>query len=314
MILVTGATGNAGGAVVRALLGAGEEVRALVRREADRSRLPAAVDAVTGDLNEPATLRVPLQDVWAVFLLSGYRDIPGVLAEMRGAGVERIVLLSSSAAPDGDLSNAIAHNRIVSERAVRESGVAFTLLQPNTFMSNTFRWIPQLRDGDAIRAPFTGVRTAMIDPDDVGAVAALALTSTGHEGRAYRLSGPESLLPADCVAVLADVLGRQLRLEAQTDAEARAEMSATMPPEHVDALFRFYADGALDESNVLATVRDLTGRGARRFEQWAITHADRFRAAPAPTQPPQPRSHHDRQHANDEANPGGRAGPSSRQR
>jgi uncharacterized protein YbjT (DUF2867 family) len=285
MILVTGATGNAGGAVVRALLETGERVCGLVRREADRSRLPAGVEAVTGDLDEPGTLRAPLQGVRAVFLLSGYRDIPGALAEMRRAGVDRVVLLSS-AAPDGDLSNAIARYHIVSEHAVRESGVPFTFIQPNAFMSNTFRWIPQLREGDVIRAPFAGARAAMIDPDDVGAVAALALTSTGHEGRAYRLSGPESLLPADCVAVLADVLGRELRLEAQTDADARAEMSATMPPEYVEAFFRFYADGDLDESNVLATVRDLTGRRPRRFEQWAITHADRFRAAaPAPTSP-----------------------------
>lgn len=286
MIVVTGATGNAGGAVIRALLGSGERVRGLVRGEADRSRLPAGVEAVTGDLNEPGTLRASLRDVRAVFLLSGYRDMPGALAEMRRAGVERIVLLSSSAAPDGDLSNAIARYHIVSEHAVRESGVPFTFIQPNAFMSNTFRWIPQLQEGDVIRAPFARVRAAMIDPDDVGDVAALALTSTGHEGRAYRLSGPESLLPADCVAVLADVLGRELRLEAQTDADARAEMSATMPPEYVEAFFRFYADGDLDESKVLATVRDLTRRRPRRFEQWAIAQADRFRAAaPADTFP-----------------------------
>jgi len=279
MILVTGATGNAGGAVVRALLGAGERVRGLVRREADRSTLPPGVEAVTGDLDEPGTLRAPLRNVQAVFLLSGYRDMPGALAQMSRAGVERIVLLSSSAAPDGDLSNAIARYHIVSERAVRESGLPFTFIRPNAFMSNTFRWIPQLREGDLIRAPFARVPAAMIDPDDLGAVAALALTSTGHEGRAYRLSGPESLLPADCVAVLADVLGRELRFEAQTELDARAELSATMPPDFVEAFFRFYGDGDLDESNVLATVRDLTGRRPRRFDQWAIAHADRFRAA-----------------------------------
>ena len=286
MILVTGATGNAGGAVVRALLGTGERVRGLVRREADRSRLPAGVEAVTGDLNEPGTLRAPLQG-----------RAGGVPAERlprhpRRAGRDEESRRRSGRAalqrpaPDGDLSNAIARYHIVSEHAVRESGVPFTFIQPNAFMSNTFRWIPQLREGDVIRAPFARVQAAMIDPDDVGAVAALALTSTGHEGRAYRLSGPESLLPADCVAVLADVLGRELRLEAQTDADARAEMSATMPPEYVEAFFRFYADGDLDESNVLATVRDLTGRRPRRFEQWAIAHADRFRAAgPAHTSP-----------------------------
>jgi uncharacterized protein YbjT (DUF2867 family) len=286
MILVTGATGNAGGAVVRALLDTGERVRGLVRREADRSWLPAGVEPSTGDLDEPGTLRAPLRDVRAVFMLSGCRDVAGAVAEMRNAGVERVVLLSSSAAPDGDLSNAIARCHIVAEHAVRESGVPFTFIQPNALMSKTFRWIPQLRDGDVVRAPFAHARAAMIDPDDVGAVAALALTSTGHEGRAYRLSGPESLLPADCVAVLADVLGRDLRFEAQTDPDARAELSDVMPLDHVEALFRVYADGDLDESKVLATVRDLTGRRPRRFDQWAIAHADRFRAAaPAHTTP-----------------------------
>jgi uncharacterized protein YbjT (DUF2867 family) len=291
MILVTGAAGNAGGAVVRALLDTGEPLRGLVRRGADRSRLPAGVEAVTGDLDEPGTLRAPLRDVRAVFMLSGCRDIPGALAEMRNAGVERIVLLSSSAAPDGDLSNAIARDHIIAEHAVRESGLPFTFIQPNAFMSNTFRWIPQLGEGDVIRAPFARVHAAMIDPDDVGAVAALALTSTGHCGRAYRLSGPESLLPADCVAVLADVLGRDLRFEAQTDLDARAELSATMPADHVEAFFRLYADGDLDESKVLATVRDLTGQRPRRFEQWAIAHADRFRAAAPAHTPPQWKEH-----------------------
>jgi uncharacterized protein YbjT (DUF2867 family) len=292
MILVTGPTGHAGSAVVRALLRAGEHVRGLVRRDEARSRLPAGVEAFTGGLDEPRTLRASLEDVRAVFLRSGDRDLAATLAEMTTAGVERIVLLSSSAAPDGDLSNAIARCHVVSERAVRESGLPFTFIQPNAFMSNTFRWIPQLREGDVIRAPFARVPAAMIDPDDVGAVAALALASTGHEGRAYRLSGPESLLPADCVAVLADVLGRELRLDAQTDSDARAELSLTMPPDYVEALFRFYVDGDLDESKVLATVRDLTGRRPRRFEQWAIAHADRFRAV-SPSRPPLNRRRND---------------------
>lgn len=283
MTLVTGAMGNAGGAVVRALVGAGagERVRGLVRREADRSRVPAGVEAATGDLSEPGTLRVPLRDVWAVFLLSGSRDVPGALAEMTRAGVERVVLLSCSAVRGGDSTNAIARRHIASEHAVRESGIAFRIIQRNALMSNALRWIPQLHEGDVIHAPFARVRAALIDPEDVGAVAALALTSPGHADRAYRLNGPEPLLPADCVAVLAEVLGRELRFEAQTDADAGTDTSATMPPEHAEAFFRLYAHGDLDEADVLATVRDLTGRAPRRFEQWAIAHADRFRAAAA---------------------------------
>src|SRR5919106_884224 len=96
-------------------------------------------------------------------------------------------------------------------------------------MSNALRWIPQLRAGDVVREPFADARVATIDPYDVAAVSAEALTAPGHEGRSYRLSGPESLLPADRVRVLARVLERELRFEAQPDEEARAEMSRAMP-------------------------------------------------------------------------------------
>ena len=276
MILVTGATGNAGGAVVRALASAGEQVRALVR-DADRAPLPTGVDAVVGDLNQPGTLAPHFDGVTAAFLLSGYDGLEQTLATMRRAGVERVVLLSSSAAPGGDLTNAVARYHILSERAVRESGLGWTFLQPNTFMTNTFQWLPQLRQGDVIRAPFPDVRVATIDPDDIGAVAAAALTSEAHEGRAYRLSGPESLLPADRVAILGDVLGRELRFEGQSNEEARAEMSEAMPAAYVDAFFRFFVDGDVDESAVLPTVQEVTGRPPRRFEAWARAHADAFR-------------------------------------
>jgi uncharacterized protein YbjT (DUF2867 family) len=143
-------------------------------------------------------------------------------------------------------------------------------------MTNTFQWTPQLRQGDVIRAPFSDVSVATIDPDDIGAVAAVALTSDAAEGRAYRLSGPESLSPADRVAILAEVLGRSLRFEAQTNDEARAEMSAAMPAEYVDAFFRFFVDGDLDESAVLPTVQEVTGRPPRSFEAWARAHAGAF--------------------------------------
>ena len=277
MILVTGATGNVGGELIRALVGAGEEVRALIRRDTDRTRLPAGVEGFVGDLDRPQTLRAALDGVRGVHLLSGYQDMPEVLAEIRRAEVEHVVLQSSSAAPDGDMSNAVARYHILSEAAVRDSGVPWTFLQPNSFMSNTLQRVSQLQAGDVVHAPFADVRVATIDPYDVAEVAAEALTSGGHEGHSYRLSGPESLLPADRVGVLAKVLGRDLRFEGQSDADARAEMSATMPGEYVDAFFSFFADGKLDESKVLPTVQEVTGRQPRTFEQWAVAHAGAFR-------------------------------------
>jgi uncharacterized protein YbjT (DUF2867 family) len=276
MIFVTGATGNVGRELVRLLADTGEPVRALIRRDGDRDKLPEGVDGFVGDLDRPATLPAGLRDVHAAHLLSGYADMPALLATLREAGVQRVTLQSSSAVPSGDMANAVARYHIVSEQAVRDSGVAWTFIQPNSFMTNALRWLPQLRAGDTVRLPFADVPIAAIDPADIAAVAAAALTTDRHEGRSYRLSGPESLRPGEQVAILAEVLGRDLRFEAQSNDEARAEMSATMPEEYVDAFLRFFVDGTLNESEVLPTVEQVTGRPPRRFEDWARAHADAF--------------------------------------
>lgn len=276
MILVTGATGNAGGAVVRALTEAGEDVRALVR-DADGTRLPAGVDVVGGDLNQPDTLAPHLDGVSAVFLLSGYDGLAETLANMRRAGVARVVLLSSSAAPGGDVSNAVARYHILSEQAVRDSGLAWTFLQPNSLMSNTLRWLPQLRAGDVIRDAFGDVAVAMIDPADLAAVAVRALATDELEGRSLRLSGPAAIYPAERVDILSAVLDRQLRFEPLSNEQARVEMGATMPAAYVDAFFSFFVDGTVDETTVLPAARELLGREPRRFEQWAAANVDALR-------------------------------------
>jgi hypothetical protein len=78
------------------------------------------------------------------------------------------------------------------------------------------------------------------------------------------------------VRVLGEVLGRDLTFEGQPDDEARAQLSEAMPAGHVDAFFRFYSAGTLDESRVRADVSDVTGRPPRSFRQWAQAHASAF--------------------------------------
>jgi uncharacterized protein YbjT (DUF2867 family) len=139
------------------------------------------------------------------------------------------------------------------------------------------RWLGQLKAGDVVTVPFAEVAIADIDPYDIGAVAARALLSDGHEGRIHRPTGPRALLPADRLRILGGVLGRDLRLRAQPDDEARAEMLETTPVEYVDAFFDFYVKGSLEESVVTSTVVDVTGVAPRTFEQWAVAHAEAFR-------------------------------------
>jgi uncharacterized protein YbjT (DUF2867 family) len=276
MFLVTGATGNVGSELVAALAAAGERVRAVVRDPAGAA-LPAGVEAVAGDLNRPETLAPALDGVRGMFLLPGYDGLDDLLARARDAGVERAVLLSGGSVGSGDLTNAVARYMILSERAVEASGLAWTFLRCRAFMSNALRWLPQLRAGDLVRAQFPGVRAAVVDPYDIAAVAAAALTGEGHAGQAYPLTGPESLLPAEQVAVLGRALGRELRCEGLSNDETRAELEAAMPVAYVDAFFSFYVDGTLDEATVHPTVPAVTGRPARTLAQWAAAHAADFR-------------------------------------
>ena len=147
--------------------------------------------------------------------------------------------------------------------------------------SDLLRWLSQLREADLVRAPWGEVPVAAIDPADIAAVAATVLSDpAAHAGRAHELSGPEPLTPGDQVTTLAHVLGRTLRYEAVSDEDAKAEMAGTTPQPYIDAFFRFYSEGEFDDSRVVETVEELTGRAPRRFEEWARDHVAAF--APSP--------------------------------
>jgi uncharacterized protein YbjT (DUF2867 family) len=274
MILVTGATGNVGGEVVGALAARGLPVRAVVRDPA-AARI-SATEIVQGDLELPESLTPALDGVSSAFLLGGWSDMREILRRMQRAGVERVVLLTSRCVVGGQPDNPVTRMWLDSEAAVRSAGIAWTVLRPGGYQSNALRWLPQLRTGDVVRAPWPQVRIAAIDPADIASVAATVLTEPGHDGAAYALSGPAALTPADQVATLARVLERPLRYEPLSDLQARREMADTTPAAYVDAFFRFYSDGEFDDSPVLDTVSRLTGRQPRTFEQWAQAHAGAF--------------------------------------
>ncbi|MGO4615588.1 NAD(P)H-binding protein [Nocardia sp. 2YAB30] len=276
MILVAGATGNIGAELVRTLSKQGKPVRALVRDPA-KATLPSGVEAVTGDLNRPETLSDALDGVHGMFLLSGYNDLPDLLKRAKKAGVQRVVLLSGGSAALQDLDNAVSRYMTLSERAVRASELAWTFLRPRSFMSNSLRWLPQLAVGDVVRVQFPDVRVGGIDPADIAAVAATALTDGGLDGQVLELTGPQALLPAEQIAVLAAVLDRPLVAHGLSTEETEAELAATMPQEYVDAFLRFFADGTLDEATLYPTVEQVIGRPPHTFEQWATAHADAFK-------------------------------------
>ena len=276
MIVVTGATGNVGGEVVAALSARGQRVRAVVR-DPQRASLPAGVEVVHGDLELPESLTSSLAGARAVFLLGGWGDMTGLMRRIADAGVQHVVLLSSRCVIGGKADNPITHMWLDSEAAVRDSGVEWTILRPSSFHANALRWLPQLREGDLVQAPWPQVAVASIDPADIAAVAAIALTEAGHEQTELVLSGPEPLTPGQQVAILADVLERPLRYEPLSDEAARARMATDTPPSFIEAFFRFYTDGEFNDSIVLDTIERITRRPPRTFTDWARAHAQAFR-------------------------------------
>jgi uncharacterized protein YbjT (DUF2867 family) len=275
MILVTGATGNVGSELTRMLAARGKSVRVLARQP-DRASFPAGVQVVAGDLEDPGSLAPALDGVSKVFLLGGFAT-PDLLRRISAAGAGHVVLLTSRCVIGGNPENAVTRMWLDAEAAVRGSGVTWTILRPSGFQSNALRWLPQLRQGDVVRAPWAAVPVAAIDPADIAAVASAVLTGPGRQGEALTLSGPEPLAPGEQVTALGQALKRPLRYEPLPDDEARASMMADgTPASLIDAFFRFYSAGEFDDSAVTATVHEITGRPPRTFDQWAHAHADLF--------------------------------------
>ncbi|MFD7154348.1 NAD(P)H-binding protein [Kribbella sp. NPDC059898] len=270
-ILITGATGNAGGAVAQSLAAQGIPGRGLVRTT---TQLPAGIEPVTGDLNRPESFAGALPGITGIFLLSGYERLGELLANAVRAGVRKVVVLSSSSL-DGEPANAVAAYHHATEEAVRESGLAWTFLRPNSFMSNTLRWRDQLRAGDEVRVQFPDVPVSTIHPLDIGEVAVRALRGA-HDSEVLRLTGPVALTPVEQVAVLAEGLGRPLTAYPMSRAETHAELRATMPAPYAAAIESFFGDGTIDETSVTTTVAEVTGHPGRTLREWVRENGSLF--------------------------------------
>lgn len=274
MILVSGATGNVGGELLRQLSAEGIAVRALTRDPA-RSALPADVDVVKGDFGTPRSLAKALSGVEGLFLMVSGQEA-AVLAEAARAGVRRIVLLSSVAV-ESRPESFIGRMHLEAERAVEESGLEWTFLRPGQFASNTRAWAPQIAAGDVVRTPFARVGLPAVHPADIAAVALAALTEEGHAGAVHTLTGPQPVTPVEQVAAIGRAIGRKLRHEEITAEQARQEMAAYMPAGVVAATLDFLGSPTAAETRPLPTVETVTGKPARTFAQWARDNADLFR-------------------------------------
>lgn len=215
MILVTGSTGKVGQQLVAALKTKGAAFKALARSEASFKALTAlGVETVKGDLGDPASMKAALQGVDKLFLLSSASHFDrleiGAIDAARAAGVKHVVKLSAYGA-SGDSPSPLLRAHARAERALEDSGLAFTILRPTFFMQNWVAFFSQgIKAGQPVYVNAGEGRLAWIDTRDIAGVATAALTEPGHEGLVYDLTGPEALSYGEVAARLGKLLGRDV--------------------------------------------------------------------------------------------------------
>jgi uncharacterized protein YbjT (DUF2867 family) len=277
VIVVTGATGNVGRALVERLTTAGRPVRALTR-DPRRAGLPEQAEVVRHQLDDPAALFEGATHLFLNLQAAG-DTTPALLDAARAAGVRHVVMLSSGIIREGaDTSHPIHVRHEKAEQQVRDSGLEWTFLRPNMFATNAFQWAPQIRTGDIVRGAHADAAAAPIHEDDIAAVAERALLDGGHQGAAHRLTGPEPVTTAQQITAIGHALGRDLRFtEIQAD-EVDTELFPHVPPEMLRGLLRGLAASVGTTPEITTTVEKITGTPARTFATWAKDHADHFKA------------------------------------
>ncbi|MGH3584834.1 MAG: SDR family oxidoreductase [Pseudonocardia sp.] len=276
-VLVTGATGTVGSALVTALRARGATVRAMTRNP---GRPVPGADTVVADLRDPASIATALDGVDAAFLNSPSAEDAAALqirfADIaRDAGVHRLVLLSQYAAhADSPVRFLRWHAEV--EAHVQELGLDHTVLRPNLYLQALLGFAGTIAQG-WFAAPIGDTAVSAIDTRDIADTAAVVLTSTGHTGRTYTLTGPRAVTHHQIARVLSSATGRDITFQDSSVDQFAAALTGVVPPWQLAGLVEDYAHYARGEAaDVHTSVADITGHPARDLTDFARDYAAAF--------------------------------------
>jgi len=275
-ILVTGVTGMFGGEVARQLVAKRIPIRILVRDPSKVPQLDKSVEIFTGDFINTGALAAALNGIEKLYLAS--YDKPeliehqaNVLAVAKQCEVQHVVRLSSAGTEENnELPDLYRH--AVCERQLEESGLGFTHLKPMWVMQNFESFVVN----DRIRLPAGEGRLGLVDHRDVATVAVAALTTSGHEGKAYELA-TESLSHSEVADQLSEATGRSITYEnISPEAYEQQLLSDGYLKDDIDTLQGLLSDvrkGINSDTNVTDTVEEVLGRPGITFKQFAQDYA-----------------------------------------
>jgi NAD(P)H dehydrogenase (quinone) len=282
MILVTGAGGKTGKAIVKALAARGEAVRAFIHREGltESVRALGAAEVSVGSLDDPKGLVRAFAQATAVYHICpnvSPHEVTfarAVVAAAQGAGVRRFVYHSVLHPQIEAMPHHWEKMRV--EELLFATDLDATILQPTAYMQNIFAGWRSIAEEGVYRVPYPAeTRLSLVDLDDVAEAAARVLTETGHSGATYELVGTPPLSQVEVAEALSHALKRPVRAEAQSieawETQARAAGMGDYQRDTLIKMFRWYAQsGLVGNPNVLGW---LLGRAPTTFDAFAARAA-----------------------------------------
>ena len=290
MILVTGATGAVGSELVRLLTRKQAPFRVLARNpETARSRLGSGAEIVAGDFERPETLDAALRGVDSLFLLSSTGEraatLQGnVIDAAKRAGARHIVKMSAvESVSNSPVRLLRAHAEI--EHKLDSARIPYTNLRPHSFMQTMLASAETIASQGMMYAPAAGAFPP-VDVRDIAAVAAEVLTTSGHEGVTYTITGPEALSYAQMASKIGAAIGKPVQYVEVSPAAAREAMLARGMSEWIaDGLLELFALYATGRASFTTDVVETVGKKRpTTFDQFARDYAPRFagQGVPAP--------------------------------
>jgi uncharacterized protein YbjT (DUF2867 family) len=276
MILVTGAGGKTGRAVIRALGARGTAVHAFVRRA---GQVEGAVRVSVGDMEDAVALAAAARGTEAIYHIAPNVSPHEVafgeaaIAAAAAAGVRRFVFHSVLKPQIAAMPHHWA--KLLVEELLAQSGLDVTVLQPAPYMQNLLAALQAIRETGVYRVPYAvEARLSLVDLDDVAEVAATVLLEPGHVAATYELAGTEPLSQVEVAEILSAALGRPVPAEAESleawERRPRAAGLGDAQREKLLAMFRYYdRHGLAGNPNVL---RLLLGRSPTSLFQALEKH------------------------------------------
>jgi NAD(P)H dehydrogenase (quinone) len=277
MILVTGAAGKTGSAVVKALASKGAEVRVLVRRPEQVSALTAlgAAEIGVGGFEDSHALALAASGAQAIYHICpnvSRHELSyarAVAAAAQTHNVKRFVFHSVLHPQIEAMPHHWQKMRV--EEMLLAADFDLTILQPTAYMQNILGAWPAIVAEGVFRIPYPAkTRLSLVDLDDVGEAVATVLTQDGHTGTTYELTGTPPLSQSEVAAAIGTALGKNIRVEVETVEawQARARAAGMDEYERVTlaAMFRYYAKyGLVGNSNTLGWLLGRTPNSLAQF-------------------------------------------------